>query len=172
MTSTAFLQTREELIQLQNERELFKNYDVRPYVAFIGDLSCDGVTEEHQENLESNSTDDLNESSNSLEDDEMIESNQQEDQMIVVPDETQQNKKAPEVFVVINSIECKVPSNKVVDAVQYCLKCIVALNNEFPPECKHVWEFICSEVCKLGSKKRYTIVKNLVIDLKSSEKKN
>ena len=166
------MQSKEELIRLQQEREEFRNYAVHPYIASVGDLSTDGVVEKVQELRGKEATN--HNATNELQADERMDvgDNLGDNSNDYLGDESLQEvpKKIPEVFVVINSLECKIESNKIVDAVQYCLKCITVLNKEYPPECKHVWEFIALEVCKLPGKAKYTSVKNLILDLKNLKK--
>ena len=119
------MQSRDQLFELQRERERLRKYEVLPYIAFIGELSCDGLEQNSNEENQCNELQEL---------------------------EPNPSNKVSDIYIIINSFEFRVTSNSMVDAVQYCLKSIISLNNALPHECVHLWDFIFRHVCDLNAK--------------------
>ena len=141
-----YFQDRDKYNQFKQHRDDTRQYDVSPYVVFIGDLEWDGnqATEENtvQDNIEYQSDEDWN---------SIVE---------------EQSVQFPEVFVVIQDQECKIKSNKIIDAIESCFKSIVSLGNWWPPECRHIWEFISVRVFNFNALRNYACVNNLLLDLR------
>lgn len=143
---------------MKKEREEISknsNFNILPYVTFVGDLCDDGAIDERQIVVEVNDDVELMDQEGALD---------QDDQLIPIIDvqdlpnhpEAHVNQIQiehnpivfPEVHVVIEEKSFKIGSNKLVDAVDTCYKAIQLLNIGFPGECRHYWVLLCILVYK------------------------
>jgi len=78
------------------------------------------------------------------------------------------------VFVIINNLNFRIESNKIIEAFDYCYKAFFALNTDFTPECRHIWVFFQTYIYKNANKntKTYTIVTKLIDELQKIDKNN
>ncbi|KAJ8685896.1 hypothetical protein QAD02_021689 [Eretmocerus hayati] len=72
-----------------------------------------------------------------------------------------------EVFVTVNFVDYEIPSNCVLDAVNYCYKSFSALKIEYPVECRPVWKFLHYYIYKndWDSVKRGSAIKKFIDDI-------
>lgn len=72
-----------------------------------------------------------------------------------------------QIFIFIESYECIISSDDLVEAVNYCFKSIFCLYKEWPTECKHIYEFLQQYVFQIEQRnvKGYIIVKKLISDI-------
>ncbi|KAJ8665976.1 hypothetical protein QAD02_007638 [Eretmocerus hayati] len=76
-----------------------------------------------------------------------------------------------EIFVVVNKIDYKIPSNKVLDAVVTCYKSFASLNIPYPAETKMAWLFLQEFIFKNipGKPNRIAAVTNLIDSVKEKQ---
>lgn len=52
-------------------------------------------------------------------------------------------------YIIINKTRCEVIPNSLLNAVNYCFKVLHSLNCEWPPESKHIYDFLNSYFFKV-----------------------
>ncbi|KAJ8685734.1 hypothetical protein QAD02_021527 [Eretmocerus hayati] len=55
-----------------------------------------------------------------------------------------------EVFVTVDSIDYKIKSHRVLEAVDVCYKALSVLEEDFPVECRPIWKFLYYYIYKNG----------------------
>lgn len=75
--------------------------------------------------------------------------------------------------MVVNHITYKIKSNKIIEAVSACFKCMFSLNLDFPNECKHIWTFRQRHIYKveLNNLKPYASVNKLIAEINTLKEK-
>lgn len=85
-------------------------------------------------------------------------------------DELIEDRPVIEVFIIhYNGVKCPVHPSNLLNAVNYCFKLLYVLNYEWPPECKHIYEFLQGYLFKIELKKlkSYSVCNRLEAEIES-----